>query len=121
MGVILKKNCCGRIHSWGIRVTNGAKHGVININLSYYKDEKTSTINIYPIPVPRKAYILIEPEENATLEIHYFVENQYRLLEESELKGNKLNIIPINIERSVVKPILKNCKNISIAKAKIIF
>ncbi len=109
------------IHPWGIRVADGSRHSAININLSYSKDEKTSTIDIHPIPIPRKTYILIEPSENTTLELYYFVENQYKLLEELELKGGKLNVIPITIERSVIKPILRNCKNINIAKATIVF
>jgi hypothetical protein len=43
------------------------------------------------------------------------------LIDEVKLRGNKLNVIPISVKGTIMKPIIRRCKDVNIAKAKILF
>ncbi|QXJ27612.1 hypothetical protein J5U23_00479 [Saccharolobus shibatae B12] len=109
------------VHPWGLRVESGSKNGVIDINLSYTWDEKSSSMEVHPIPVPKKTYLLIEPEEDATLELYYLTKDRSSLIDEVKLRGNKLNVVPISVKGTIIRLIIRDCKDVNIAKAKISF
>jgi len=65
--------------------------------------------------------MLIEPKEDTTLELYYLTKDHSSLIDEVKLRGINLTLIPISVKGTIMKPIIRRCKDVNIAKAKILF
>jgi len=109
------------IHPWGIRASDGAPEGVVEVDVTPSAVKHGSDVVLHSVPVPVSTMMILDVLEDALAAVEYFIGGAWIELERLQLRRGQANIVEFTMQGSAARLRISGATTVRRAIARILF